>query len=148
MPTFHMPVHYRRRRHDPAITFVRGAPNFWGAVLQPIVTTIGGIFHNYMVARHPSIAGGAKVGNSGVGYLGLAGGTVGAILDLSGKSMFGSMANAFGSGMLSEAVNVPAVEAIATVPTLNAYAKGGAGAAGGYGPQLVQSLPSMQPGTF
>jgi hypothetical protein len=119
---------------------------FWGAILQPIVTTIGGIFHNYLVARQPKLAGGVKVGSGAVGYLGLAGGAIGAGLDLSGKSMFGSMANAFGSGMLSEAVNVPGAEGIATIPTRSAYMKGGM--AGMAGPRLVQSMPSMQPGTF
>ena len=118
---------------------------FWGAVLQPIVTTIGGIFHNYLVARQPRLAGGVKVGPGAVGYLGLAGGAIGAGLDLSGRSMFGSLANAFGSGMLAEAVNVPGTEGISTIPTQRAYM---GGARGGAGPRLIQSMPSMQPGTF
>ena len=130
-----------KRMFDPAI--MPGTGNFWGAVLQPIVTTIGGLFHNYLVTRQPKLAGGFKVGPGAVGYLGLAGGALGAGLDITGKSMFGSMANAFGSGMLSEAVNVPSTEGVSTIPTQNAFR----GAPGG-GPQMVQSLPSMQPGTF
>jgi hypothetical protein len=88
---------------------------------------------------------------------------VGAALDLSGRSMFGSLANAFGSGMFSEAVNVPGAEGMATIPTQNAYARAGTAGGGagmvrgaysgvgraGYMPgRFVQSFPSMQPGTF
>lgn len=140
----HRPRFGLRRMFDPAIAAPAGAQNFWGAIFQPIVTTIGGLFHNYMVTRYPKVAGGFKVGNSAVGYLGLAGGALGAGLDITGKSAFGSMANAFGSGMLTEAINAPQTEGVATIPTMNAFRKSG----GMVGPHMVQSLPSMQPGTF
>ena len=154
MPRFH-PAYRRRLKKglfDPAITGIGGShAAFWGAVLQPIVTTIGGMAHNYAVTRFPSLGGGYKVGQGAVGYLGLAGGIVGSFLDMK-NSQFGNLANAFGSGMLSEAVNMPWAEGVATVPTQNAYAgaarKGGRGQPAMGSPRMVYSLPSMQQGTF
>ena len=151
-PRFHMPtVRYRRRRHDPAFLGLGGGStsnfNFWRAVLQGPVTTVGGIFHNWLVRKYPSVAGGFKIGNGALGYAGLAGAAAGVALDLqSPPSMFGHIANSFGSGMLSEAVNVPMTEGVATIPTQRAYSGGTKQAA--LAPYVVNPMPTMGQGIF
>jgi hypothetical protein len=108
---------------------------FWDSVLQPPITALGGIFHNAVVKRG-YLSGGFKIGQSVIGYLGLLGAVLGAGLDMQKpRSKFGTMANAFGSGMFSEGINMPGVEGLVTVPTLNATAGNGQGVANpvGYG---------------
>lgn len=132
------PGRRRRRRYDPGIA---GTNTFLGALLQPVVTTLGGIIHNALVKK-PALSGATKIGNSAVGHLGLVGGITGAVLDLAQKpSLFGSMANSFGSGMLTEAVNLPAVEGIATMPTIKAAAKSGQAVETGVGASSYITQP-------
>jgi hypothetical protein len=147
MPT----VRYRRRRHDPAFLGLGGGAgnsNFWRAVLQGPVTAIGGIFHNWLVRKYPSVAGGFKIGNGAIGYAGLAGAAVGVALDtqLGGPSMFGHLANSFGSGMLTETVNLPMIEGVATIPTQRAYS--GTSKQQALAPYVVNPMPTMGQGIF
>ncbi len=151
------PVRYRRRKgiFDPAINFggASGARSFWGALLQPPVTALGGIIHGGVVTRYPSLAKGIKVGNNAVGLLGLGVGAIGAIWDWAtgGNSMLGNAANAFGSGFFSEAINVPQVERVVTVPTQHAFmnaAMNQRGRTGGGYSVALPWYPATQAGTF
>ena len=149
--------HPRRRRgfFDPAINLgsASGARSFWGAILQPPVTALGGIIHGGIVTRYPSLAKGVKIGSNAVGLLGVGAGIGGALWDWAtgGNSMIGNAANAFGSGMFSEAINVPNVERVVTVPTQNAY-RGAAmnqrGRTGGGYSVALPWYPQIQAGTF
>jgi hypothetical protein len=145
------PRRMRHRRYDPsplsAINTTTGR-----AFLQPIFTVLGGILHNALVARYPKLAGGFKTGTGAVGYLGLAGGIIGAIADRRGNSALGHVFNDIGSGMLTEAVNAPGLEAITTVPTQNAQAGNGVRSVTGPRtagrPYAVTPLMTYQPGAF
>jgi len=142
-----------RRRYDIGIS-----NPFWSSILQPFVTSVGGIAHNWAVRNHPQVAGGIPVGSGGaVGYLGLAGGIAGALAEIYAKGRakaWGGIANAFGSGMMTEAVNLPQVEGIATIPTQKARSSGYTGMApqaspGGMSPYVVMPhQSSIGQGTF
>ena len=124
-------------RMDPLIPgLTPGSPwhRFVLSVSQPILTAVGEIGANAITTRWPKLAAGFKVGNSGIGYFGLAAGMAGAVLD-SGKipTWWGKVANDLGSGAFANAVNIPSLEKVVMGPTQNAYAKSGYGIGAGAG---------------
>jgi len=99
---------FRRRRLDPSI---RGLSGFWSAILTPVATIIGSVFHNWLSVRKGIASGAIELPMTGkITHLGAIGWLVSTLFGYYGSGPTTDFLAHVGAGMASEGFNIPLIE--------------------------------------